>query len=136
MRYFKTSNASRPYKAGGFAFDFESLYLVGGSWLGTLEVRTDEQADILAEIPQATEIEEEEYLALKKKAQNEPISYRRWRSRSVATLPNAQALQSPPKSPAEPVEKVELSIEDREIMTSAVDVEDPLAKEDKKAKEG
>jgi len=136
MRYFKTSNATRPYKAGGFAFDFESLYLVSGSWLGSLEIDNDEQADLLAEVPQAIEITEEEYTGLKKKAQQEPLSYRRWRSKSVATLPNAQALQSPPKKAVVPVEKVELSTEDREIMTSAVTVEDPLAKEDKKPKKG
>jgi len=69
MRFFKTSNASRRYYAGGFAFDFEPVENLGGAWLGILAVADEAAASSLAsaKIPQVTEIQQEEHDGLKKK---------------------------------------------------------------------
>ena len=63
MRYFHTSNASRPYSAGGLAFTFQPTGQIGGSWHGILAVESDSAASALANaaFPQVTEITEESY---------------------------------------------------------------------------
>lgn len=69
MRYFETSNATRPYKVGGLAFEFEPIELRGGgSWLGVLAAE-EPAASILASapFPQVKEISLEDFEALKKK---------------------------------------------------------------------
>ena len=70
-RYFQTSNATRPYQAGGLAFEFEPVELIGGSaWLGVL-VADEPAASVLAGagFPQVTELAETEYNSVKKKIQ-------------------------------------------------------------------
>lgn len=69
MRVFKTTNASRRYYAGGFAFDFEPVGNFGGAWLGVLAVADEAAANALAaaKIPQVSEITQEEHDDLKKK---------------------------------------------------------------------
>lgn len=82
MRYFQTSNASRRYLAGGFAFIFESVANIGGSWLGVLAVGDDSAASALAadvasgKIPQITEITAADYEAQKKTPQKSPPNFR------------------------------------------------------------
>lgn len=70
MRYFRTSNASRQWKAGGLTFTFETTDQVGGQWFGVLAVE-EPAASILkaAGYPQVTEIDEAEYSAQKKKGE-------------------------------------------------------------------
>lgn len=71
-RYFTTRNASRPFKAGGLAFEFEPYEQTGGgSWLGVLAVEDDAAASILAgRFPEIViEIDEDAYEAIKKKIQ-------------------------------------------------------------------
>jgi hypothetical protein len=69
MRYFKTSNASRQYRAGDLAVTFVPVENVGGNWSGLLAVEDDEAAKkiLAANHPQITEIKQEEYEGLKKK---------------------------------------------------------------------
>jgi hypothetical protein len=69
MRYFKTSNASRPYKVGALAFNFDPVEQIGGIWSGVLVVEDNSAANTLAgaAIPQVTEITEAQYLDIKKK---------------------------------------------------------------------
>lgn len=71
MRYFQTTNATRPYRAGGLAFEFEPIEQIGGSsWLGVLEA-DEPAASILAGagIPQVSELTHLEYEEVKKKIQ-------------------------------------------------------------------
>lgn len=77
-RYFKTKNASRRFKAGDLAFQFEPVEQVGGSWLGLLAVDSESAANSLAEarFPQISEITFEEFESLKKKPKSLPQSYR------------------------------------------------------------
>lgn len=69
MRFFKTSNASRRYHAGGFAFDFEPVENFGGAWLGVLAVAEEAAANALAaaKLQQVSEITKDDYDGLKKK---------------------------------------------------------------------
>jgi hypothetical protein len=69
MRYFRTSNASRQYRAGDLAVTFEPLENVGGNWSGLLAVEDDSAANkiVAAKHPQIAEITAEEYEGLKKK---------------------------------------------------------------------
>lgn len=68
-RYFITTNASRPYSAGGIGFTFEPVAQRGGSWLGVLALDTPSDATILlsAGFSQVEEIDEARYNSLKKK---------------------------------------------------------------------
>jgi hypothetical protein len=71
LRYFTTRNATRPFKTGGLAFEFEPYEQIGGgSWLGVLAV-DDPAASILteADFPQVSEIDADAYEAIKKKIQ-------------------------------------------------------------------
>lgn len=70
-RYFTTSNATRPYRTGGLAFEFEPYEQIGGgSWFGVLAV-DEPAASILAakNFPQVSEIDADAYEAIKKKIQ-------------------------------------------------------------------
>jgi hypothetical protein len=69
MRYFRTTNASRQYRAGDIAVTFEPLENVGGNWSGLLAVEDDAQAKMIvaAKHPQIEELTKEEYEELKKK---------------------------------------------------------------------
>lgn len=72
MRYFSTSNATRPYKTSGVVFEFEPVELTGaGLWYGAIELE-DEPAALLASaaFPQVTEITPSEYAEVKKKIQD------------------------------------------------------------------
>jgi len=71
MRYFKTSNASRQYRAGDIAVTFVPVENVGGNWSGLLAVEDEAAAAkiVAANHPQITEIPESEYERLKKKPQ-------------------------------------------------------------------
>lgn len=70
MRYFRTTNASRRYTVGGFAFVFEPIGQIGGSWSGVLEVGDDSASTALAAAlpPQIEEITAEIYADVKKNA--------------------------------------------------------------------
>ena len=63
MRYFKTTNASRLYKTGGWTLEFQPYGQIGGLWYGTLAVEDDSAASALANagFPQVTELTKEEY---------------------------------------------------------------------------
>ena len=66
--FFQTSNASREYRAGGFAFTFDQVEVVGGSWRGVLQVDVEAQASALRTIGgPVTEVTADEYSELKKK---------------------------------------------------------------------
>ena len=69
MRYFLTTNASRPVIAGGLTFSFEPVQNRGGSWLGVLAVDEDSAASALAAagLPGIDEISAERYEGIKKK---------------------------------------------------------------------
>lgn len=120
MRYFKTSNASRPYRAGELLFSFEPVDQVGGIWFGVLAVEDDSAASSLegAAYPQVTPISEEEYAALKKKPLS-PLSSSR-ESRPQPVLPESQpsaapaAAAAPQESPA--------STEEAPVSDGAADV--------------
>jgi hypothetical protein len=77
-RYFRTSNASRRYSAGGHAFIFEPVENIGGSWTGLLAVEDDSAASSLAaaNLPQVTEITADAFEGLKKKPLSPNSSYR------------------------------------------------------------
>ncbi len=77
MRYFRTTNASRQYRAGDIAVTFEPLENVGGNWSGLLAVEDDAQAKMIvdAKHPQIEELTKEEYEALKKKPTLPTSSY-------------------------------------------------------------
>lgn len=94
MRYFKTSNASRPYKVPGFAFTFEPTAQVGGVWSGVLAVADEAAAKTLAnaQFPQVTEITAEEFDEVKKKplqrlSSSVPLSVPRSEPRPPAPSP-------------------------------------------------
>ena len=78
MRYFKTTNASRQYRAGDLAVTFEPADNVGGSWSGLLAVEDNSIASkiVAAGHPQITEITPEQYDGLKKKPRTLNHSYR------------------------------------------------------------
>lgn len=91
MRYFKTTNATRPYKAGGLSFEFEPVELIGGSsWLGILSVG-EPAASVLAGVgfPQVTELTETEYDSVKKKIQEQEQQLRK--PASVTSSPEPAA---------------------------------------------
>lgn len=71
-RYFKTTNASRPYKAGGLSFEFELVELLGGgSWLGVLAAEEPAASHLAsANFPQVTELSQTDYDQFKKKIQD------------------------------------------------------------------
>jgi len=73
-RYFLTTNASRPYIAGGLTFSFEPVQNRGGSWLGVLAVEEDSAASALASagLIGVDEIIQERYDNLKKKLTGTP----------------------------------------------------------------
>ena len=112
MRYFKTTNASRPYRAGGLSFSFEQLDNIGGSWLGALALEESDASSLAAEkFPQVSEITEEEYSALKKKPLNPSASS------FVLQAPPARSAQVPAQvvpsaenSPASPDSSVPIGL--------------------------
>lgn len=73
-RYFLTTNASRPYIAGGLTFLFEPVQNRGGSWLGVLAVADEAAAITLAgaHLDGVEEITDERFLNLKKKLMGIP----------------------------------------------------------------
>lgn len=75
MRYFLTTNASRPYVTDGFTFTFEPVQNRGGSWLGVLAVEEDSTASTLASaaLVGVDEITLERFDMLKKKVSTTPI---------------------------------------------------------------
>ena len=75
-RYFITTNASRPFVAGGITFTFEPVAQRGGSWLGVLALDTPSDATILlsAGFSQVDEIDETRFNSLKKKLGANQIS--------------------------------------------------------------
>lgn len=79
MRYFRTTNASRRYTVGGFAFVFEPIGQIGGSWSGVLEVGNDSASTALAAAlpPQIEEITAEIYADVKKNAVEILAAYER-----------------------------------------------------------
>jgi hypothetical protein len=69
-RYFKTSNATRPYSAAGYTFTFEPTALLGGLWLGVLAAEEPAASKLAAaNIPQVSELTLEQYEEEKKKGQ-------------------------------------------------------------------
>ena len=67
-KFFKTGNANRTYKVGGFVFEFERLLYQNGTWLGVLEEPKEDRAKSLKGFGgPISEITEDEFLALKKK---------------------------------------------------------------------
>lgn len=73
MRYFLSTNASRPTTAGGHSFTFEPVALRGGTWLGILAVE-DSLAAIISSVQpdQVAEIALDYYESLKKKESHSP----------------------------------------------------------------
>lgn len=66
--FFKTANASVPYRAGDYKFTFEPVEVIAGSWRGVLEVATDKEAEALRSIGgPVSEVTAEQYADLKKK---------------------------------------------------------------------
>lgn len=92
-RYFITTNASRPYVAGGISFTFEPVAQRGGSWLGVLALDTPSDATILlsAGFEQVSEINEERFDGLKKKPganqNNSPVLPGRQKPVGLAVAP-------------------------------------------------
>lgn len=82
-RYFITSNASRPYVAGGFTFEFEPVVIRGGSWLGVLVVAEDAAASALAGagIAQVEECTIDQYEGVKKKLTAGPSNFPNFQTR-------------------------------------------------------
>lgn len=77
MRYFTTTNASRRYRAGDYAFTFDPVENIGGTWFGMLSVSDEEGAAIAAAlIPQIAEVTAEEFELLKKKPPQPNSSWR------------------------------------------------------------
>jgi hypothetical protein len=67
-RYFKTSNALRPYIVDGAKVQFEQLRLIGGLFSGVLKVDSDEFADKIKDLGKPiSEITVAVYDDLKKK---------------------------------------------------------------------
>lgn len=94
MRFFITTNASRPMTAGGRVFTFEPVALRGGTWLGVLAVEDSSAASILADRPQGVdEISAERYEGLKKKLTAD----------STNSRPARPTLSSPGVAVADPV---------------------------------
>lgn len=90
-RYFKTSNALRPYIVDGAKVQFEQLRLIGGLFSGVLKVDGDEFADKIKDLGKPiSEITVAEYEDLKKKV---PAS-----SPSFSNTGNQP--QIPPRKPA------------------------------------
>lgn len=77
MRYFMTTIADRPVRAGGRQFIFEPVALRGGSWFGVLALDEESGASILsgANHPSVSEIDLAAYEAEKKKQES---SQARW----------------------------------------------------------
>jgi hypothetical protein len=92
-RYFITTNASRPYSAGGIGFNFDPVAQRGGSWLGVLALDTPSDATILlsAGFSQVEEIDEARYDSLKKKLganpNNSPVLPARQKPVGLAVAP-------------------------------------------------
>lgn len=126
MRFFKTSNASRQYKAGGSVYIFEPVENIGGSWLGLLAVEDDSAASqlVAAKIPQITEITAEEHEGLKKKPLAPNPHFREQR-------PQQQTPQLPVVVPAAPVASTSTSKQPTaatgvELKAAVLDVPDEL----------
>jgi hypothetical protein len=69
VRYFKTTNALRPYKIEGRSFEFERLRLIGGLFHGVLALEESEWAEKVAAYGNPiSEITQDDYYSLKKKA--------------------------------------------------------------------
>ena len=66
MKYFRTTNATRLYRAGDKSFKFEPVALISSSWVGVY-VADEDEAELLKGIPQISEIDEAEFNSLKKK---------------------------------------------------------------------
>lgn len=69
MRYFLTTVADRPVRAGGREFNFDPVSLRGGSWVGVLALEEDSGASILCDAghPSVSEITQAQYDSEKKK---------------------------------------------------------------------
>lgn len=111
MRYFKTSNATRQYRAGGWIATFEPIDNVGGSWLGLLAVESDSAASqlVFARHPQIAEITQAEYEELKKKAPSSSVVSGRRRpmpARSAPVRVAEPAVRAASMLSAKPVAKV------------------------------
>lgn len=104
MRYFKTSNASRLYKAGGLSFAFDPMENIGGIWSGVLAVEDDSAAGILAaaKFSQVEEITAEDFDGLKKKPLNRSPSYIVSQALPSRPSPALQVAPSAAKEPEEP----------------------------------
>ena len=67
MKYFRTSNATRPHKAGGTSFKFEPVALVSSSWVGVYATDNEQDIEALSQLRGVTEIGLDAYNSLKKK---------------------------------------------------------------------
>jgi hypothetical protein len=115
MRFFITTNANRPAKAGGRSFTFEPVALRGGTWLGVLAVEDALAASILADRPSGVdEISAERYEGLKKK-QTADLNNSR--------LPQAQS--SPGVTVAEPAVNVtsRTTVESKPVEVASVELQ-------------
>lgn len=123
MRYFKTSNASRPYQTGGYTFTFEPVDQNGGIWSGVLAVVDDAAASVLAAaaLPQITELTAEQYETLKKKPLMPSGSSR------VLPKPPQVSLQPPARAEAAaPVAPSSSTAEEASVFLETTDAEPPL----------
>lgn len=96
-RFFYTSNASRPYSAGGLSFVFEVVGSVAMQRVGILEVHDEKAADALLakKIPAIREISAAEFAELKKNASPSSVSW--------LVSPRGQRPVSPPAPVVPPV---------------------------------
>jgi len=119
MKWFRTTNATRPYKINGHTFTFDQLSFASGAWTGVLDL-DDDSGEILSQYgPPVTEISKEEYDELKKK--NSKVSPHT----GQAITPVPQDLKQMQEEPLkEPVVAEDLQ---SEIGLASVEVKDSLA---------
>lgn len=109
MRYFQTSNASRPYRVGNDIFTFEPAFQVGGNWHGVLAVEESAASSLAAgKFPQVKEISAEEYDAAKKKPLPPNSSFFELRQSSPKPAPLRPESVIAPSAPSS-VAKTELA---------------------------
>jgi len=115
IRYFRTSNATRPYRAGGFEVYFEPIGRVNGTLHGLFRTYNKELADtLIKDNAQVSELSAEEYESVKKKPNS---------------LSRTSETESPKKS-QEDAEPVHLPEDVEEVVVEQpLKVPDPLAKE-------
>lgn len=126
MRYFKTTNALRPYVVDGRRFQFDMLRLIGGLYSGVAVVEDNEFADKLANLKgPVSEISVKEYEDLKKKA---PYSNHTFSNSQTQPRPAPKSDRPAASVKSEPVVEVAKVVESElvEDVFSTGDIENPF----------